>query len=266
MIYFKQGMIDIQRIDLTQLQKVRDFQKEIAGKGGLYFTFDTTEHFADSLRIHLSNLMNDLVSKRSVSMSQLAAIEEENLEDEDVGFYESLDANVERFGQTEEIVGRMTGYLTELTEKMDNRTKALNRLSGASNEVRNREMRRIVDLTADDYDDYTEKTRQELPIYHQAFYEAIQHLNNAISIYQEWLPEADDSTELRSTYLGLRSNIEATRQQIAGFKGSLQGIPGLTTKMIKAKKRILQTLDDVISELEFSITLINEFDDKFGKI
>jgi Domain of unknown function (DUF4062) len=57
MIYFKNGPISPSQIDASQLSKVNEFRKSLGEEGGLYWQFESTDDFANLMRVHLTRVV-----------------------------------------------------------------------------------------------------------------------------------------------------------------------------------------------------------------
>ena len=260
MFYFKTAPIDIYKCDLEQLNRVRKFHDEVIEKGGLLRKFETVTQFGQLLRVHLSNLLADIHKSNNqvnLTINDVSAyVSQVESEINEVGLYESLEIGEQKLLEAIEPLNQLTSFLNELTNKMNEKTKLLKRLSGVSNETRQRETRRLVDLLADDYSIYCRRVQTELPIYKEKFSGAMKFLTNAHSIYINWLQQKE--TTLILACEDLKKSIEGTMESTNNFKEELKAVPGLTTKMIKSKKEILRTQENIESELIFSIQLLEE--------
>jgi hypothetical protein len=57
MIYFKDAPVAPSQIDTAQLSRVAAFRKSLGEEGGLYWSFQSTDDFANLLRLHLTRVV-----------------------------------------------------------------------------------------------------------------------------------------------------------------------------------------------------------------
>lgn len=270
MFYFKSAPVPFDQIDTQQIQLIRDFKSDIKEKGGFICDFKDADNFRQLLKIHLNNALVDLVrsdgrketnnAQKNNSNAQIAIVEDERVEE--IGLFESLDLVEDRFSDCKASILKISEYLGELTEKFVEKTEVLNRVAQLSNEAKLLAGRRISDQMADDIMNFVNRTSAEIPIYKNLYQTGFAAFSNAYSIWSAMGNSGEQMDEAKESVIVLRDGLNNGLTGISTFKDAIMTFPHMTTKLIKAKKQILATLENLIDEFEFSLTLIHEFEKK----
>ena len=70
LIYFKDAPVNPSLIDALQLSKVTEFRKSLGKEGGLYWSFQSTDDFANYVRMHLTKIVQTWRDKLSGAASE----------------------------------------------------------------------------------------------------------------------------------------------------------------------------------------------------
>lgn len=264
MFYFKNAPIHIDNINLEQIQFIRDFKHELGEKGGLYFPFDDVEQFKQLVRVHLSKALYDLVNSNN-STTEIEIIDKNTItkkeEDvEELGLYENLEISEKMFLDTWVPINNMTQYLTDLTSKLNDKTEAINKLVTVPDNVKIRESKRLIDQTAEDMLDYVNRTNVEIPIFKNLYKKGFNAFLDAYTIWKSIDSESEQLKNSMQSILGLKEGLTVGIRGMTSFMQSIQSIPAMTTALNKAKKKTVETVNNLIKEFEFALELIEEFE------
>lgn len=270
MFYFKNSPIQMENIDFEQIQFIRDFKNELGEKGGLYWHYKDTEEFNQLLRIHINKVIGDLIKENESKLLlpvinseknnqvQLVNVELENIDD--IGLFENIEISLAKFEESTISLGNITGYLNDLSGKLNNRTSSINKLVNVSNEMKMREGKRITDLLSTDIMNFVNRTKVEIPIFKNLYQTAFNAFSNAYSISKTLGLDKKEVEIIKNTILDLKNGLMSGIHGMSSFKSSMEEFPNISTSINKAKKQAIKTLDDLISEFEFAIQLSDEFE------
>jgi hypothetical protein len=270
MFYIKEAGIPVNQIDVEQIKAVQEFKSEIASKGGLYWPFKDVEEFQSLVRFQLNSALSDLVNLNKSNTTSPTQIDIQNtpikiIEDdtvEEIGLLDSIEDANNKLEDASEVLINISRYLNELTEKTNERTKSLNRLSGASESIRIRESKRVIDKSAEDLINFVNRTKVETPIFKDLVESGFSALSNAISIWKTFSHDPEEILKVRDQVSGLKEIISNSIVQITGFRDTIQSLPSMTGSFIKAKRQTTNVIEELIKHLDFTIQLTEEFEKK----
>ena len=270
MFYMKEAGIPVNHIDVDQIKSVQEFKSEIADKGGLYWPFKDVEEFQSLVRFQLNSALSDLVNLTKSNETNPKQIDLQNtpvkiIEDdtvEEIGLLDSIEDANNKLEDASEVLINISRYLNELTEKTNERTKALNRLGGASESIRIRESKRLIDKSAEDLMNFVNRTKVEIPIFKDLVESGFVALSNAISIWKTYSDEPEEIQNVKDQVSGLKEIISHSIVQVSGFKDVLQSMPNMTGSFAKAKRQTANVIEELIKHLDFTIQLSEEFEKK----
>lgn len=267
MFYFKNAPILPDNIDVEQIKFLKEFKTELDEKGGLYWQYKDIEEFKQFVRIHLNKALTDLVnaekqvhtsSKVSPSVTSLVVIEDD--QNEELGLLEIMELSLDKFTESGEILRKIGNNFEELTIKIQDRTAALNKLSGTSESIRIREGKRIVNQVAEDLFNFVNRSKVEIPIFKSNYEVAFKAFSNSYSIWQTLDADKDDLEKVRESIEFLKEMTIGLISNVSAFRETIENLPHMTSLLNKAKKQTLEVLDALKKELEFTLQLANEFD------
>lgn len=266
MFYFKNAPILPENIDPEQITFLKNFKAELGDKGGLYSQFNDLEEFKQFVRIHLNKALTDLVNANKnnvirsakVGDAQITIIEDEEIEE--VGLLESIEISYIKFLECTDVMDNMTRYLQDLTDKMDERTRALNRLTGASDSVKLRESKRIMDKTAEDFMNFVNRTKVEIPIFKSLYQSAFSAFSYSFSVWKVSDLGSKDLENVRNSISTLKISISGTVVNTLEFRNQISSFPNMTSSLTKARNKTIEVLDSLVKEFQFALQLIEEFE------
>lgn len=284
LFYFKRGGEDPFSVDLDQLQRVRAFRDGLGPQGVLYRDFTDTAEFTQRVREHLDSLIIDewqpggwgqalpvavvlpaasTVAEHASDPSSRTRHATSDVEtDEDAGFLEYVLA----FHEAAEGVSLAMNALTAETKKVGEETTArsaeideINRqLEAKKNVGGSRSQQQLVadtktsiDRAATNLDDFVKAAVPNIEQYRthsRALFESYRQAHLAAPT-----PGSRDTSGDRDALVGLITAIESSREHVISFQSSVSGLPALTSRFKRSRRRTAAMLGELVAEMSFTV-------------
>ena len=265
MLYFKTAPISVVDIDPDQIKNINVFKQELKEKGVLYGQFTQIDEFEKIFRLNLTVLLNSLINNSPHENEGLITITNNNEvdspnidESEEIGLYENIDIAVQYMQDMLPILIRISKYIADLGTKINRRTSKINNASNKPFNVQQREVGKSMDMAAEDLNEFTLRTKVEIPILNEHFSEAIKYYNNAITIFKSYNTDENEHQAIFQSLTKLKDSINGSMEGVTSMKSSIAQTPSLTTKYGKAKKSAIKVLTELQEEFATDINLIEE--------
>lgn len=289
MFYFKEGPIDLAVIDTDQLAAVRKFKANLGPQGVLHWQFRTPEELHSLLTIHLGRKAQAwreklassppsprqtpdravaappevLTAEQSIDTEGLLAADLEEIAE--LGLIELSEMYEDAFTELSKITMRMAEDITNLGDKLRERTAEVEAITPANTRQRVQAAKRILKRAADDLNQYVQRTRVELPPFAATLQRAIDTYGRALTITTEFGPSAVDQVRgALEQVSSLRSSIAGAGDGAGGLKVTIAGWPRMSGDLIAAKKRAVAVLGDIINECQSADRLLAELTDSMN--
>lgn len=260
MVYFKDQAIPPSKMDYVQLQKLQSLKVQMGEKGGLYWTFDSTEDFENLLRGHLSRVAQSWSNKLSVKESpepigDPKMVESLNDESEDYGLFDYIDIYEDRMADMTSALELMVDATNKIGVQFNRRTAEVSKLTStnASGSYDQREARKIIKLTSDDLTRYSEILNSQVAIATSSRTEAFDALSKGISISIELSGSEEGLDELKQNLRGMLDSAGTAKDGLSCFRESVANLPKLTIQINKSKRNVINSLDSVLDEIRKTI-------------
>lgn len=276
MMYFKNVSLALNEIDIDQVKKIQNFKKSLGPKGGLYWDYDKASDFKDLVRNHLNLLLPRLTEE--YKQQNLDSIPEKKSEDhindiivyapedveevEEIGYLDSIIKVNEHFSKIRDSAGRITLYMLDMGNKISKGAEKINKIQNLPERARIREAQKIIDKTADDIMVFVDKTNMEIPIYRDAVTKGFNAYSNVYVNYRSFTSNDEELAELEVSKNSLRESVNSGMLALIGLKETVTRLPSMTSKLVKANKENIKTLNRLISEFELSLSLLDDIDNK----
>ncbi|ELA7314474.1 hypothetical protein Q9Y10_000854 [Vibrio alginolyticus] len=260
MVYFKDQAIPPSKMDFVQLQKLQSLKEQMGEKGGLYWTFDSTEDFENLLRGHLSRIAQSWSKKLSVKeppelIDGHQTVESLNDDSEDYGLFDYIDIYEDRMANMTSALELMSDATNKIGVQFNRRTAEVSRLTSANADgsYDQREARKIIKLTSDDLTRYSEILNSQVAIATSSRTEAFDALSKGISISIEVSGNEEGLDELKQNLREMLESAGTAKDGLSGFRESVASLPKLTIQINKAKRNVMASLDSVLDEIRKTI-------------
>ncbi|ASJ38444.1 hypothetical protein [Vibrio vulnificus] len=260
MVYFKDQAIPPSKMDFVQLQKLQSLKGQMGEKGGLYWTFDSTEDFENLLRGHLSRVAQSWSKKLSVKeppelIGGHQTVESLNDDSEDYGLFDYIDIYEDRMADMTSALELMSDATNKIGVQFNRRTAEVSRLTSANADgsYDQREARKIIKLTSDDLTRYSEILNSQVAIATSSRTEAFDALSKGISISIEVSGNEEGLDELKQNLREMLESAGTAKDGLSGFRESVASLPKLTIQINKAKRNVMASLDSVLDEIRKTI-------------
>ena len=274
MFYFKaSGPKSLEDIDIDQLKKVQAFKERIR-KHGLQHEFSDGEEFRRKLHMHLGAFGRDWQSNHTVDVPQPehtaaeatggGTATEENAnplahlsalngdeEDDNYGLIELVEQTIDAMNATTAITGRITDATRVLGEQIKRRGAEMNALEvGQSMNQR----KRIVNNSANDLEQFVKRLSVEIPELYAQQATAMDALGRVVTAPGTDLTESREAVDDLCSHLrGYRDGLRSAETGVEEFRGAIAGVPRLTGDFIRARRRTIAVIDDLLAQIERAI-------------
>jgi hypothetical protein len=262
MLYFKDAPVALSKLDPKQLTALTEFRESLHKKGCLYWTFHSTEELAQLVRLHLPKQIDKIsprTADKAVRAPAPATLDAATGEDEERGFLNLLEDAEDGFKRSAVLMGKIASETNELGARIKSHAEELNALATKHGQPNIRATRRVCDLAADDMDTYSSHVALLMSDLGSAYNVAFDSVGNALAFVIDIQP--DDLSELRSTVAAARmltETVQAARESVDGFRASARALPRMTTKLIRARKRLIRVLSGIIAEFDRLVIMVHE--------
>jgi hypothetical protein len=258
MIYFKDAPVVPSQIDTSQLSKVTGFRKSLGEGGGLYWSFQSSDDFANLVRIHLTHVVQkwqskllvaggDTVSKSEITKPSLVTTPE-TADEEETGLLELSEEFEDKFQEAADVITRI-GKATEAIGKKIEGHASRAQAATETGSVTRAAAKRLISKAAKDMNDYAAKLSREVPLLRGLMQVGLGSLSKAISLWPEFAHEHTNHDQVAEWVLaiqGVRKILSDAEGNIQGFLDSVNGLPRLTTDLNKAKRSLRTELQSLI--------------------
>lgn len=266
MFYFKDAPISPSKLDLDQLRAVSEFKSQLGAKGGLYWEFTTPEEFRSFVRVHLSRVVQEWNKCKQGELqdkqNELIVKENKTILDangEELGYIDYIETAHESFIKVTEIMRRITQYELDLNKKINQRTEELKKIPELPAPHRMSTIKHIFQKSAEDMEEFVARTDVEIPIYSKAFEEAFLAFSNVITISAQFgTANKDEMNTALEAVSSLISIMPSGIESIKGLRSSVGNLPLMISRQIVAKRKTINTLNNLVREFETGLNLAIE--------
>jgi len=265
MIYFKDAPVAPSEIDASQLTKVTGFRETLGEKGGLYWSFQSTDDFATLVRLHLTTVVQKwqkkllTVAGHPTSTSEVTKptpitkpsriTKPESADDEEeAGLLELSEEFEEQFEEATHVITRIAKATEMIGKKIEEHTKRVQAATETGNLTR-AAARRLITKAAKDMNDYAARLNQEVPVLRGLMQTGLTSFSKAVSLWPEFAQEHTNRDQVAGWVTAiqtLRQVLSTSEGHIQGFLNSVNGLPRLTTELNKAKRSVRTELQGLI--------------------
>ncbi len=262
LVYFKDQAIPPSKMDFEQLQKLHELKTRLGEKGGLYWTFDSTEDFESLLRGHLSKIAQKWSSKALANLTQKPDLpsapesgkerneEVTTNEDEEYGLFDYLEIYEDRMSAMTASLSSIAEATQTIGNQFNRRTEEINSAKNKHGQSDVKQARKIIKLSSDDMERYSEIIESQIKIASKSREEAFDVLSKALSVYVDFITTdgTNNFTELKESLENMRDAASGTNTRLSEFRKTVSNLPRLTIQLNKSKRRTVRALDAVLEE------------------
>lgn len=260
LVYFKDQPIAPSKMDSEQLTKLNEVKHMLGEKGGLYWTFDNTKDFESLLRGHISKVaqewslrINNAQRKRNETDEQAKNIEVNELGDDidDYGLLDYIEVYEDRMSIMTTSISSINEATQEIGQQLNHRAAEIEALKKANGDIDQREARKIIKLSGDNMESYSEILETQIKTMSKSRGDAFEALSKALAKYVDFREEGDkdDLLELESSLIMMTDSARGGVSALKGFKDVISALPKLTVQLNKSKRKAVKTLDLLLEEI-----------------
>lgn len=168
-----------------------------------------------------------------------------------------------------ELVSAFANHMTELmntvSSKFEARTESINSSRGPDGTVSAKKAKEIIDETASDLDWFNSMAQREIPGLKEGIRRVFMWfpvLLDEYSSVQGPLEVSQEPSDMRPHLDMLDESVRMAREGVKNFRQAFEGVPALTSKFSRSRKRTMAVLADLDAELTVFLTNIDELRDR----
>ena len=255
MFYFKDAPIAPSKLDPKQLAKIQSFKSKIGDEGVFHWSFQTLESFEGLLRVHLSRQLQAFQTTGDAGAKETLVARTDDAarpSEDDVGILDLMEVLDERFRTVAEIITRISSATDDLATRMNQRTGEITKaIAGAEDGLSHSEAKKLVNTAADDMNRYVTRADAEIPILRETFRDGVRALGKVATLAADFNQgDLSKVKEDREIVTSLEISLANALEVILAFRHSIHSVPRMTTMLNKAKRKTLETLDELLQVFE----------------
>jgi hypothetical protein len=269
LIYFKNGFVDMDEIDLSQLSKVREFKKSMIEKNVLYWEFQTINDLHSYLRLHIPKRIDELLEKAKNKKTSINPIEKEliNVNYEELGLIDFQEISIDSFSESESSMIRLTQATFEVGEKINKKTSEINKINKSKQQLSFKELRNHCQATANIFNIYSDEIEKEAPIFQENFDIAVKSVSQILLLSKEE-EDFEESTKNYISVVNLFEKLDYATNSMIDFFNIVSTLPRIEKEFNKARNNLENKLTVLIDKMKMSLSITDEliklFETKYG--
>ena len=261
MFYFKDAAIAPSQLDLSQLNLVRQFKKELGAEGVYHWTFNEAAQFREFARIHLARYIQHHCGQlRDSSDGEMPTKEKPSTDprgsdaEEELGLFDLVELGKEHGEQAAAALERMTAAMGDYSDAMHRRTAQVNELT-TSGKVDLASAKKLAALAAEDMLAFVRRMEAEMPIFAERWKGAVECSTEAANLSVSDFKAGDEAAretklkDLNDLLTSIRTAATAVDSMGDGtttFRNSVQSFPRLSITLNKAQRQVVGVLDRLL--------------------
>jgi hypothetical protein len=267
MVYFKDAPVSLSAIDLDQLSKLRELKKSLEQAGCLYRTFNDEANFEAMIRGNLSAVAQKFaaydvqtrhqeISNRTVTSPNVIEDSAVSLDEEDeYGLLDYMDIFDSQMGAYNGAVSSIADATSLMGERLTKRTAQLNEIAKQAGPADRGKIRKVVELTSIDMDQYTHAVVSQVKLMRDARVGTFDALSHALSLQFE---RRDDDKiheleQLDKTIEVVVNVTESALENAVAFQHTIERMPRMTVKLNRSKKEVVAATESICIEMSATI-------------
>lgn len=266
-------------IDPDQLAKVRAFRKQFSELGVLYKEFRDREELARLLRHHLGAMMHNWQDSREPVSGTATESHAEAVVDspkappassratDEEGLIDLIEISAGQFATANTTMQNMSADLTDLGTDMSAMTAEMNKIGARQQGVGLGTIKMMNNRAGEFLERYALKTEPQISRMAEAYTVALDSTLQVVAVCRELdNPEYNNLIlTIVGQMLAAKAALDATIEQVRGFRDVIAGLPRITTGLARARRLVVDVIDQLLLELSRLSHLYNQFGDLPGE-
>lgn len=270
LMYFCNADIPRDALDLEQYTQLEDFKARLRDEEGvLYGSYGDLDELEQLLRLHLNKLVSTWGTEWGTDARSVERLEQhedgkatvEEQEADEVGLLDVVDEGYAQFASMNEGLELMKQAVEDLGSNLQKRTAEMGRLPDRSAGRPYLAAAKMVTQRASmNLQSFCSRIQGELPRFREALANGIDSMSKAHVLAAEFGAADGTSEKALQPSKVLREAMADAIVPIREFRKIVEGWPPVSTALNRAKRRTLAAMDQLMSELERGIGLLEEFE------
>ncbi|MDZ4348195.1 MAG: hypothetical protein U1A22_01490 [Xanthomonadaceae bacterium] len=265
MLYFKDAPIAPSKLDGAQLSGLQEFKASLAGRGGLYSTFEDQAGFEASLRAHLSAVALKFVSgapnKDLEHREEAIAAESITADDVDFGLLDYLEVYDSRAQEMTSAITAINEATVRIGEQLTQRTAELPDARGNPQAVK-----RFIKRASDDMFHYAETLDGQVAVLSKSRQDAFSALSSAVALLADFPGDVEQLRDLRTSLYGTIEGTSTARTGLTGMRDAASSLPQISKDLNKAKRSVAENLNRFLAEVDSTESTVANLIDAMTRI
>lgn len=263
LFYFKNTPKPLNEINPEQLLKVQNFKKSLQNKKVLYAEFESVEIFKKYLRMHIPVKIDELRAPRTYT--EVTTSDTLDVINDELGLIDYQ----ENFDNYLKLTNHSIRSIIESTEWITNE------ISQSANDLthfmevpeRNRHaLRNLLHRTANSMEDFSSRLKSESALFYSNYEDAMDSGIGLMNVLADFT-SIDSLNDLEITQEAIFSMKGSINNGISGmteFYSSISTLPRIEQKFNKARQKMSNELNGMITKLGDALKLTEEFSKQIG--
>lgn len=271
LFYFSERNINISKVDIDELIKLRNFQEKLQNLGVLYWKYSDINSFSRDLRLHLFKCVEELnlqsTQKVEAVSSQLVVDFENNDEVEeeqnDLGWLEYFELAGQSRATSMAYLEDITNVVKTLGVKMNLRTAEINEASKNKN-LPQAEIAKLIDSSAKDIMNFGRDLEILTPKFKENAISTIEYFSKGFDSYDEFNRDEEDIFERVKNLNSLSENISESTVSLIQMKDAIDRLPKVMKSVNVAKNKAVNNLNKLLAALNEYKSAVDTLSQKYS--
>ncbi len=257
LFYFKNTAVSIDDINLEQIQKIKNFKKDVTeNKKLLYGSYETIEELSGKLRVHIPESIDELKCYENEGVvTDMDIVKSEN----ELGLLDYVDQMEESINLSLTALNQITDATNWVSERIKSKTNEIEALTLGGSMPGRKTIRSYLIRVSKNLNTYANRIDPEITLFYDNFEKAMTALSNNIKISKiDLIVEEEDFKQLECSLDDLIGNISLAITEMVGFENSINELPKLSKELNSARNNVSNKLKKLISNLRISYAMALE--------
>jgi hypothetical protein len=264
-IYFKNANIPMSQIDPKQLQGIFDLKDRVENDGVYHKSFSDD----DSLYFEIDLFLERIVAKFKGGFSKGAVVPRENrassediaqsaaIAEDEEGYLDIVEALEKHSTATTEFLARTGENIERISEVVTKSAARFTELAELGNPNPS-EVRKVIDEVAKVFDEFSGTIEGGIVDFDESTSGIANESIKLIRVSEDFDPDAEQIGKAREELEALYVNMTGAMQSMQEFGSTVRGLQRMTTAFNRAKKRVHDNINKMVSAISSSQTIIGQ--------
>ena len=251
---------DICEIDPDQLKLVNNFKTKLEKIGTYYWPYRGPKEFEQFIRRHLTLQLQELKQNRSDKttadtkneLTEIDAIDSL----EEMGYLDLIELRDDNFEASKVAAEHIAKAVTDFGKNLNDRSSELDKAQESKSRTK---IKYVINHAAEDMEIFANIIDTESSIFASSFLQGINASSKIVDLYISFNPtDKNDLMDQPPALNDLKNSFEFMLRKEVEFKSVIKGFSHMTTKLVRAKKHLLSSLETFEGEIRNATNLLSD--------